>query len=131
MPGRDVVFVRNAFTPGQLGTHRPSYVNALLIQRAGVLVPAGCNECQRRGLTPFPECRRIVGHFGSACGNCKWRDHAARCRVVEPDEGDSDGSGEDDGEGGGAGGAPDPPRLPAPGADGAAPAGSPANPIAV
>jgi hypothetical protein len=108
MPGRDVPFVRGAITPQQLGTHRPSYVNAILIQRAGVLVPAGCSECQRRGLTPFPECRRVVGHFGGACGNCKWRDHAARCRTIEPDEGDSDGS-DGDGSDDDAPRRPDPP----------------------
>ncbi|OJD25631.1 hypothetical protein ACJ73_03003 [Blastomyces percursus] len=30
---------------------------------------------------PFPECRRVPGHFGGACSNCKWWDHAARCSV--------------------------------------------------
>ncbi len=98
LPGRDVSFVRGAITPQQLGTHRQSYVNAVLIQRAGVLIPRGCSECQRRGLRPFPKCRRIVGHFGGACGNCKWRDHGARCVVRHGDEadeaGDSDGSSE-------------------------------------
>ena len=103
-----MTFVRGSITPQQLSTHRPSYVNAILIQRGGVLVPAGCNECQRRGLTPFPECRRIVGHFGGACGNCKWRDHAARCRLVEPDEGGSDGS-DGDGSDDDAPRRPDPP----------------------
>jgi Protein of unknown function (DUF3716) len=98
MPGRDVPFVRGAITPQQLATHRPSYVNAVLIQRAGVLIPAGCSECQRRGLRPFPECRRVVGHFGSACGNCKWRDHGARCRIVPPpdQEGEADDAGDSD-----------------------------------
>lgn len=97
MPGRDVPFVRGAITPAQVGTMRPSYVNAILIQRAGSLVPGGCNRCRlpRPGLRPFPECRRIVGHFGGCCGNCKWRDHAARCEVQDPGESDGDDSGND------------------------------------
>jgi hypothetical protein len=35
----------------------------------------------RPGLRPFPECRRLPGHFGECCGNCKWRDHAFKCSV--------------------------------------------------
>ncbi|OJD25449.1 hypothetical protein ACJ73_03181 [Blastomyces percursus] len=38
-------------------------------------------------LRPFPECRRLSGHFGGACGNCKWRDHAIRYSVR--DDGDA------------------------------------------
>lgn len=29
------------------------------------------------------------------CGNCKWRDHAARCSVREEGEDDDGGSGDD------------------------------------
>jgi Protein of unknown function (DUF3716) len=108
LPGRDVLFVRGGITPQQLDTQRLSYVNAILIQRAGILIPAGCNECRRRGFTPFPECRRVVGQFGGACGNCKWRDHAARCRTIEPDKGDSD-SGDESGSEDDAPRRPDPP----------------------
>ena len=25
-----------------------------------------------------------MGHFGNACGNCKWRDHGARCSGDRP-----------------------------------------------
>ena len=41
-------------------------------------------------LRPFPKCRRVAGHFGGACANCKWRDHGARCFVRDDssDEGD-------------------------------------------
>ncbi|RSL88449.1 hypothetical protein CEP52_015216 [Fusarium oligoseptatum] len=28
---------------------------------------------------PFPDCIRLPGHFSGSCGNCKWRDHAAKC----------------------------------------------------
>jgi hypothetical protein len=40
----------------------------------------------------FPECRRLPGHFGGACVNCKWRDYTARCTVRDENENDS-GSG--------------------------------------
>lgn len=101
-------FVRGAITPQQVSTHRPSYVNAILIQRGGAVVPGGCSECRRRGFTPFPECRRALGHFGDACGNCKWRDHAARCVVRrdgpadDDDDGDNDPSSDGESDGGGA-----------------------------
>ncbi|KAF2228379.1 hypothetical protein EV356DRAFT_581615 [Viridothelium virens] len=39
-----------------------------------------CNDCARKGLHPFPECRRVRGHFGGCCANCKWQDHAKSCR---------------------------------------------------
>jgi RecA/RadA recombinase len=41
MPGRDVRFVRDGIRPDQVATHRPSYINAILIQRAGILIPGG------------------------------------------------------------------------------------------
>ena len=88
LPGRDIAFVRGRITPVQLGSHRPSYVNAVLIQSRGRTRAVRCTECRRRGLTPFPECRRLRGHFGGCCANCKWRDHGARCRFVDED-GDS------------------------------------------
>jgi hypothetical protein len=65
---------------------RDSYVNAFLIQSRGVLIPTPCDKCQRQMTmdrdayaAPFPVCIRLPGHFGGCCGNCKWRDHAARC----------------------------------------------------
>ncbi len=97
MPGRDVLVRTGTITPAQVRTHRPSYVNAILIQRAGALIPGGCNRCrlERPGLSPFPECRFVRGHYGNACGNCKWRDHAARCQhgaVDGNDEAPDDGA---------------------------------------
>lgn len=86
--GRDVEFVRGSITPIQVGSHRPSYINAILIQSRGRALENPCSACRsaRPGLRPFPSCRRVQGHFGGACANCKWRDHAARCSVR--DEGD-------------------------------------------
>ncbi|OJD24033.1 hypothetical protein ACJ73_04608 [Blastomyces percursus] len=96
LPGQDVVFVRGAITEVQVRSHRQSYVNALLIQSRGQPEPHACTAC--RGGRPFPECRRVPGHFGGACGNCKWRDHAARCsvrdggiEVIDLDDDDDEG----------------------------------------
>lgn len=81
LPGRDVPYVPGAITMAQISSNRPSYINAVLIQRAGWVHPQGdCLNCQRRGtLRPFTECRRTPGHFGGCCGNCKWRDQARQC----------------------------------------------------
>lgn len=109
LPGQNVPFVRGAILPTQVGTHRPSYINAMLIQSRGV-VSGPCDRCQR-SLRPFLECRRVPGRFGGCCGNCKWPDQAARCTERDNDDDDdvvvisSDSS--DDG------GSP-PPRLPPP-----------------
>lgn len=84
MPGQNVLFVVNAITPAQVATHRPSYINAILIQRSGTVNAVTCRECVRRGMRPFPNCTSIVGQFGDSCGNCKWRDHSARCRPPTP-----------------------------------------------
>ena len=97
--GRDVWIRRGGWNPAQVFVlRRPSYVNAFLIQTVGQVHLYGlCVACSqaRPGLAPFPHCLRIPGHFGGACGNCKWRDHAARCRW--PDE--EDGGDDDDGAG--------------------------------
>jgi hypothetical protein len=95
MPGRDVDFVRGRISEAQVLSSRPSYINGILIQSRGTLVRGGCNKCRSRGFTPFPTCVRLVGHFGGACGNCKWRDHAARCVVHDEDDGDSSEAGSD------------------------------------
>ncbi len=99
LPGQDVLYRTGRISPGQVQSHRPSYINALLIQSRGAIVPGGgCHGCRTRGPSPFLECRRVPGHFGGCCGSCKWRDHAQRCtardnNVVEvPD----DSSDEDD-----------------------------------
>jgi hypothetical protein len=96
LPGRDVPYVPGSITQAQIASNRASYINGVLIQRAGVVHPQGnCLNCQRRGLRPFPECRRTQGHFGGCCGNCKWREHAAQClwprdQSVSPPPSDSD-----------------------------------------
>ena len=98
MPGQAVSYMPGAITPAQVMTHRPSYVNAILIQRAGILVPGGCNRCRGgAGFTPFPECRYIPGEFGNACSNCKWRDHTVYCNHPGiGGDGDDDGDDSDD-----------------------------------
>ena len=96
MPGRDVAFVRGRITPQQVATQRPSYVNALLIQSRGVVQARPCSECSRRGLSPFPECAMVAGHFGGSCGNCKWRDHAARCHPSPAPADEDDGNDSDE-----------------------------------
>ena len=56
LPGQDVVFVQGAITPKQVGSHRPSYINAILIQSRGNVVLGPCTACQgsRPGLRPVP-----------------------------------------------------------------------------
>ncbi|KAF2834599.1 hypothetical protein M501DRAFT_1000048 [Patellaria atrata CBS 101060] len=78
--GVDVEFVRGSITPQQIESHRQSYVNRILIQsRGGDIDP--CTACRTRGFRPFLSCRRAGVHFGGACANCKWCDHAARRSV--------------------------------------------------
>ena len=83
LPGQNVEFVRDSITPAQIGSHRPSYLNGVLIQSRGTTLEQPCLACHSvfPGLRPFPKCRRVAGHFGGACANCKWRDHASRCSV--------------------------------------------------
>ena len=105
MPGQNVLVRTGAITPAQVQSGRPSYVNAILIQRAGALIPEGCNRCRRVGKRPFLECRFIWNHFGGACGNCKWRDHGKRCKHGAEEESDVKEEPEDDDDPD-----PDPPR---------------------
>ena len=95
LPGNDVAYIPNAIQLYQLQMHRPSYVNAILIQSRGRAVVPVCDACSRArpGLCPFPQCIRAAGHFGGACGNCKWRDRAASCSVRDENQG---GEQEDD-----------------------------------
>ena len=98
LPGRDVPYVPGRITQAQIASNRPSYINAVLIQRARWVHSQGdCLNCQRQGLRPFTECRRTQGHFGRCCGNCKWREHAAWCpwlrdQSESPPPSSSDGS---------------------------------------
>ena len=93
LPGRDVEFVHGTITAAQISSHRPGYINAILIQSRGHAPPRACRQCRsvRPGLRPFPECRSTPGHFGGACANCKWRDHGARCSLVTGDDDGDDG----------------------------------------
>ena len=73
LPGRDVSFVLGRIRPRQLVTNRPSYINAVLIQRAGTEVEGGCLLCRSRrtGMIPFPECRYLPSFFDNAYSNYK------------------------------------------------------------
>lgn len=81
-PGEDVPVLQNSISARQIQQHRPSYINALLIQSRGVGLAQPCTNCRfLRGLRPFPECRHLPGAFGGACANCKWPDQASQCSV--------------------------------------------------
>jgi hypothetical protein len=89
LPGHDVPFLVGRISVAQVASQRQSYINGLLIQSRGAVRGRRCTNCERGGLSPFPSCRRLFGHFGNACGNCKWRDHAIRC--TDPDDSDLEG----------------------------------------
>jgi Protein of unknown function (DUF3716) len=99
LPGQPISYRPGQITPEQVLMHRPSYINALLIQSRGVVQVPACTRCQR-GRGPFPECRRVQGHFGGCCGNCKWPDAAARCvfPITINVDSDSDSPDDDDDE---------------------------------
>lgn len=82
-PQKDVLIAKGRVTLQQVNTGRPSYINALLIQSRGIEVPGGCTN-SRSGV--FASCVRLPGYFGGCCGNCKWKDHGARCSVRRPGE---------------------------------------------
>jgi uncharacterized protein DUF3716 len=101
LPGRDVAFVQGRITGNQVLSQRPGYINAILIQSRGAsrTDDDACFQCRTNpGRGPFPECRSVDGHFGGCCGNCKWRDHAARCTLTfaQPDSDEGPDSGADD-----------------------------------
>ncbi|KAH7034783.1 uncharacterized protein B0I36DRAFT_84130, partial [Microdochium trichocladiopsis] len=111
LPGNPVAFVRSSVTAAQVATARPSYINALLIQSRGTASGRPCSACRRTMSTsqdglarPFPNCVRLPGFWSGACGNCKWRDHGARCNAQNGDDGDDN---DDDSP-------PPPPRPPSP-----------------
>ncbi len=93
-PSVDVEAFAGKVDPAKVKT-RPRYLNAVLIQsrgRTGMICEA-CFTSPGRG--PFTDCRRAKGYFNGACGNCKWRDHAARCSVRQPGQGSGDEDSED------------------------------------
>lgn len=81
LPGRDILIVRRSWNVERLASKRSSYMNAILIQSRDRRQCQACAQCSqaRPGLYPFPKCRRVAGHFGETCANCKWRDHTSRC----------------------------------------------------
>ena len=81
LSGNILRFVQRRINVHQFLSHRPSYVNAILINTRGQPARSICSACAnpKIGLTPFPVCMTVRGHFQGACGNCKWRDHGARC----------------------------------------------------
>ncbi|KAJ5249373.1 hypothetical protein N7524_011689 [Penicillium chrysogenum] len=86
LPGRTVQFVYGVITGTQVHSQRPSYINALLIQSRGLPLITPCEACRQTQRRPFPAYVRAPGHFGGACGNCKWRDAAIRCTVRDSSE---------------------------------------------
>jgi hypothetical protein len=81
LPGEDVAYIPGgSVTKEKLATERSSYVNALIIQRAGVENPASCVHCTKNR-NVFPYCISLPGFFSDSCGSCKWSDHAAACSV--------------------------------------------------
>ena len=67
----------------QIGMHRPSYINAILIQSCGRVVDQPCQWCCGAvlGPRPFPLCRQANGYFGGCCTNCKQPNYASQCTV--------------------------------------------------
>ena len=104
LPGANVTIRPHIVTELRVASARPSYINAILIQSRGRPSTTVCTGCENlntdHSSKAFPECRRATGHFGGACGNCKWQDHAARCSVRDSEiGGDSQsppGDGSDD-----------------------------------
>jgi len=81
----NVLFVRLCILLNQMRTHQLLYINVILIQSQGVLVSAGCTNCQTRSMALFLKCRHTSKHFSECCSNCKWCDHAACCSVHNND----------------------------------------------
>lgn len=90
----------------QLNTHRPSYINAVLVQTRGQVNPVRCSSsisalyvvrflmieidhCASHPYHgPFLDCVSLPHERAGACANCKFKDWAARCSL-------NDGSGPD------------------------------------
>ena len=97
MPRCDIRYIYGSITWARIISLCPSYINAVLIQKAGTVIQPRCIVCRRRrGLYLFLECRRVLGHFGGAYGNCKWHDHASRCSCRDAESSDEESSSESD-----------------------------------
>ena len=60
LPGADVVFVHGRIRPNQMGSHRHSYINAILIHGQASIPP--CRPCTRIESELFYERRRLRGY---------------------------------------------------------------------
>jgi len=81
----NVSFVWLHITLNQVRMHWLLYINVILIQSQGVLMPAGCLNCQAHSMALFLKCHCTSEHFNECCSNCKWRDHAHCCSVHNND----------------------------------------------
>ena len=95
-----MLVVWRAITEAQVCSHRPSYINALLIQNRGKAVRTLYIACQMQmtastngWVRPFPVCIWLSNHFGKAYANCKWWDHVGRCSIRDGQANDTDESG--------------------------------------
>ncbi|KAL7653318.1 hypothetical protein ACMYSQ_008034 [Aspergillus niger] len=84
---RSVEFRHGRIHAYQIAMHRPSYINALLIQSRGSRPPAPCTRCRDGTEGVFPGCRHLPGAFGGACANCKWPDAGSGCSVRDSEWG--------------------------------------------
>ena len=112
-PGQDVTFTHGSIKPKHIESARHSYINAILIQSRGAVLNRACDRClkgaararKQSSSQRFLDCRRVRGHFGGCCANCKWPDAARKCSYVwdeedeeEEEEEDDDGSGRKSGD---------------------------------
>jgi hypothetical protein len=85
-PGVDVEFILDMIRVDQIESHKPSYINAILIQSRRIVTPIPCGHYALGHRKPFPSCHRTAGHFGGCCANCKWRDWGNRCIYYNSNE---------------------------------------------
>lgn len=82
LPGRNIEYTPGRVTAVRLRS-RESYRCTVLVQSRGQPVTPVCQSCNGLGEPDhgkaFPTCIRLPGHFGGACVNCVWPNHAARC----------------------------------------------------
>ncbi|KAK1754360.1 hypothetical protein QBC47DRAFT_383733 [Echria macrotheca] len=86
LPSRQYLyFVQGWITARHVASHRPSYVNGLLIHSRGEDSPDECKQCAERrakdALGPFLECRVLAGKYHNSCSNCKWFDNTSACSL--------------------------------------------------
>lgn len=79
LPSHPFVVRVGRIRPEQLLTHRPSYVNGLLIASRGTMIPTG--GCMRsRGTFGIPTV--LFGFWRGCCAGCKWKDQSTHCAFV-------------------------------------------------